>query len=264
MAAPIATFRQVTTRLGSSALSRILAGDNISKSHYLCRQCCRKLVFSTPGTRGMCYNADSPAILTSSQMLTFDTHALVRKLENGGMETLQAEVLVEAFVQIVQSNLDHMNKIVVTKAQQEIGMQQVMSHLSAIKKDMIVLEKSEFSTLRHDYEKQEMRLLQLEQRLQDEVSKVKSGMLLDMNLERSRATESHALSEKAITQLQNKMDIEQSHVDKTISILDKKIDKEVANLLATFERYRNDVIKYAAGAVMTCLTLCLGFFRLWS
>lgn len=31
-------------------------------------------------------------------------------------------------------------------------MQQVMSHLSAIKKDMIVLEKSEFSTLRHDYE----------------------------------------------------------------------------------------------------------------
>lgn len=57
----------------------------------------------------------------------------------------------------------------------------------------------------------------------------------------------HALSEKAITQLQNKMDIEQSHVDKTISILDKKIDKEVANLLATFERYRNDVIKYAAG-----------------
>lgn len=49
MAAPIATFRQVTTRLGSSALSRILAGDNISKSHYLCRQCCRKLVFSTPG-----------------------------------------------------------------------------------------------------------------------------------------------------------------------------------------------------------------------
>ena len=57
----------------------------------------------------------------------------------------------------------------------------------------------------------------------------------------------HAISEKAITQLQNKMDIEHSHVDKTISILDKKVEKEVANLLATFERYRNDVIKYAAG-----------------
>ena len=31
-------------------------------------------------------------------------------------------------------------------------MQQIMSHLSAIKKDMILLEKSEFSTLRHNYE----------------------------------------------------------------------------------------------------------------
>lgn len=212
----------------------------------------------------MCYNAENPTLIPGSQMLTFDTHALVRTLENGGMPTAQAEVLVEAFVTIMQSNLDHMNTMVVTKAQQEIGMQRVMSHLSAIKKDMIVLEKSEFSTLRHDYEKQEMRLLQLEQRLQDEVSKVKSGMLLDMNLERSRATEAHVISEKAITQLQNKMAIEQSHTDKTVSILDKKIDKEVANLLATFERYRNDVIKYAAGAVMTCLTLCLGFFRLWS
>ena len=35
-------------------------------------------------------------------------------------------------------------------------MQQVMSHISAIKKDMIVLEKSEFSTLRHEYEVRHM------------------------------------------------------------------------------------------------------------
>ena len=34
------------------------------------------------------------------------------------MDTDQAEVLVEAFVKIMQSNLDHMNKMVVTKAQQ--------------------------------------------------------------------------------------------------------------------------------------------------
>ncbi len=35
---------------------------------------------------------------------------------------------------------------------QEILLQQVMSHIGAIKKDMIILEKSEFSNLKHEYE----------------------------------------------------------------------------------------------------------------
>lgn len=35
---------------------------------------------------------------------------------------------------------------------QEILLQQVMSHISSVKKDMIILEKSEFSSLKHEYE----------------------------------------------------------------------------------------------------------------
>ena len=31
-------------------------------------------------------------------------------------------------------------------------LQQIMAHIAAIKKDMIILEKSEFSTLKHEYE----------------------------------------------------------------------------------------------------------------
>ena len=31
-------------------------------------------------------------------------------------------------------------------------MQQVMSHIAAVRKDMIILEKSEFSQLKHEYE----------------------------------------------------------------------------------------------------------------
>ena len=40
----------------------------------------------------------------------------------------------------------------VTSLFKEILMQQVMSHIAAVKKDMIILEKSEFSTLKHENE----------------------------------------------------------------------------------------------------------------
>ena len=35
--------------------------------------------------------------------------------------------------------------------------------------------------------------------------------------------------------------------EKHLSVIDNKIDKEIANLLATYERYRNDIMKYSAG-----------------
>jgi len=38
-----------------------------------------------------------------------------------------------------------------------------------------------------------------------------------------------------------------SSSDKHISALDNKIEKEIAQLLATYERYRNDIMKYAGG-----------------
>lgn len=47
--------------------------------------------------------------------------------------------------------------------------------------------------------------------------------------------------------MKNRIEILASEHDKHISGLDNRIDKEIAQLLATYERYRNDIIKYAAG-----------------
>ena len=46
------------------------------------------------------------------------------------------------------------------------------------------------------------------------------------------------------------MDIQRSENDKRDTLLDNKIDKEIATLLATYERYRNDVMKYAGGILL--------------
>jgi hypothetical protein len=118
--------------------------------------------------------------------------------------------------------------------------------------------------LKHEYEKQHIEIVQMKKDLRDELTKLKSSMMLDMNLEKSRAVEAHSENRHELGVLENKINLQVSESSKYISRIDNKIDKEIANLLATYERYRNDIMKYSAGAVMTCLTICLGFYRLWS
>ncbi|KAL3860590.1 hypothetical protein ACJMK2_010690 [Sinanodonta woodiana] len=183
---------------------------------------------------------------TKSNILYVDTLALVTKLEKAGFPREQAEVVTRAFVDVINTTIEYQTKTLVTKPQQEIMVQQLMSHIGSVKKDMVILEKSEFTMIRNDTEKQSIEIRQLKQHLDDEIKKLKGQITLDINLERSRATEAHAINERDLQKLSN------------------KIDTEVANLRTTYEQYRNDVQKYAAGTVLTCFTLCLGFLRLWS
>ncbi|KAM7370119.1 hypothetical protein PAMP_011399 [Pampus punctatissimus] len=97
--------------------------------------------------------------------LFFDTHAVVRLLEENGFTVQQAEVMVHVLVRMTNSNMDIIYSDMVTKVQQEIMLQQVMSKIAAVKKDMIILEKSEFSTLQAENEKLKNQLLQLKVQL---------------------------------------------------------------------------------------------------
>ncbi|NXP14426.1 MCUR1 regulator, partial [Thinocorus orbignyianus] len=175
----------------------------------------------------------------------FDTHALVCLLEEKGFTTQQSEVIVSALVKIMDTNLDMIYKDMVTKVQQEIALQQVMSHIAGVKKDMIILEKSEFSALRSENEKIKLELQQIKKQVMDEITKVRADNKLNLNLEKSRVKELHAQQDRALTQT------------------DRKIDTEVADLKTMLETHKLDNIKYLAGSVFTCLTVALGFYRLW-
>ncbi|XP_051559793.1 mitochondrial calcium uniporter regulator 1 isoform X2 [Myxocyprinus asiaticus] len=102
---------------------------------------------------------------SGNRKLFFDTHAMVQLLEGSGFTTQQAEVIVKMMVNITNSNMDVMYGDMATKTQQEIMLQKVMSHLTAVKKDMIILEKSEFSALLAENEKIKVELLQLKMQL---------------------------------------------------------------------------------------------------
>ncbi|OXB84526.1 UNVERIFIED_CONTAM: hypothetical protein H355_008002 [Colinus virginianus] len=170
-----------------------------------------------------------------------------------GFTTQQSEVIVSALVKIVNTNLDMIYKDMVTKVQQEIALQQVMSHIGGVKKDMIILEKSEFSALRSENERIKLELQQIKKQVMDEITKVRADNKLNLNLEKSRVKELHSLNERKLLEMRTEI----------VELTDRKIDTEVADLKTMLESHKLDNIKYLAGSVFTCLTVALGFYRLW-
>ncbi|XP_034718644.1 mitochondrial calcium uniporter regulator 1 [Etheostoma cragini] len=146
-------------------------------------------------------NPDVPK--SESGKLLFDTHAVVQLFEKYGFPTQQAEVMVKVLVRMTNSNMDVIYNDMVTKVLQEIMLQRVMSQIVVVKKDMIILEKSEFSTLLAESEKLEIQLLQLKVQL---------------------AVSAHS------------------------------------TLLKTRAR---PIFVHLSGSVFTCLTVVLGFYRIW-
>ncbi|NXP22430.1 MCUR1 regulator, partial [Scytalopus superciliaris] len=197
--------------------------------------------------------------------LFFDTHALVCLLEQNGFTTQQSEVIVSALVKIMNTNLDMIYKDMVTKVQQEIALQQVMSHIGGVKKDMIILEKSEFSALRSENEKIKLELQQIKKQVMDEITKVRADNKLNLNLEKSRVKELVSFGNffSRNTSTLSNFQIWHAQQDRALTQTDRKIDTEVADLKTMLESHKLDNIKYLAGSVFTCLTVALGFYRLW-
>ncbi|MBN3308857.1 CC90B protein, partial [Amia calva] len=195
--------------------------------------------------------------------LTFDTHALVRDLQANGFAKEQAELIVTALVTLTTANMDIVYRDMVTGAHQEIALQQIMSHLDSIRKDMVILEKSEFSNLRAENEKMKTELQQVKQQLIEESRKVRAEAKLDINLERSRVNDMFTEQEKKLLEVSTEFHKKNTDVERSTLEATKKIDTEVASLKTLLESLKLDTIRYLAASVFSCLAIALGFYRLW-
>uniref|UniRef100_A0A6I8NIH9 Coiled-coil domain containing 90B n=1 Tax=Ornithorhynchus anatinus TaxID=9258 RepID=A0A6I8NIH9_ORNAN len=195
--------------------------------------------------------------------LTFDTHALVRDLETHGFEKVQAETIVSALTALSNVSLDTIYKEMVTQAQQEITLQQLMAHLDSIRKDMVILEKSEFANLRAENEKMKIELDQVKRQLINETSRIRADNKLDINLERSRVTDLFTDQEKKLMEATTEFTKKDTRTKSVISETSNKIDTEIASLKTLMESNKLETIRYLAASVFTCLAIALGFYRFW-
>lgn len=195
--------------------------------------------------------------------LTFDTHALVLDLEAHGFDKAQAETIVSALTTLSNVSLDTIYKEMVTQAQQEITVQQLMAHLDSIRKDMVILEKSEFANLRAENQKMKIELEQVKQQLINETSRIRADNKLDINLERSRVTDMFTDQEKKLMEATTEFTRNDTKTRGIISETGNKIDTEIASLKTLMESNKLETIRYLAASVFTCLAIALGFYRLW-
>uniref|UniRef100_A0A4X2K954 Coiled-coil domain containing 90B n=1 Tax=Vombatus ursinus TaxID=29139 RepID=A0A4X2K954_VOMUR len=191
--------------------------------------------------------------------LTFDTHSVVQDLENHA----QAETIVLALIILSNVSLDTIYKEMVTRAQQEITVQQVMTHLDSIRKDMVILEKSEFAHLRAENEKLKIELDQLKHELINETIRIRANNKLDINLERSRVTDLFTHQKKKLREATTELSKRDTHIKNVISETSDKIAIESACLKTLIESNKLETIHYLAASIFTCLAIALGFYRFW-
>ncbi|XP_010862675.1 coiled-coil domain-containing protein 90B, mitochondrial [Esox lucius] len=195
--------------------------------------------------------------------LTFDSHAMVTELGSNGFEKRQAEIIVAALVTLTTANMDIVYKDMVTGAHQEIALQQIMAHLDSIRKDMVILEKSEFANLRSENAKMKTELDQIRNRLKEECMKIRAEAKLDINLERSRVTDMFTEQEKKLMENSTEFHRKNADIEHDTMETTKKIDLEVAYLKTLLESLKLETIRYLAASVFACLAITLGFYRLW-
>lgn len=195
--------------------------------------------------------------------LTFDSHALVKELESSGFEKRQAEVIATALVTLTTANMDIVYRDMVTGSHQEIALQQIMAHLDSIRKDMVILEKSEFASLRSENVKMKTELEQIKNRLLEESQKIKADAKLDINLERSRVTDMFTDQEKKLMEVTTEFQKKNAEINSDTAETSRKIDIQVASLKTLLESLKLQTIRYLAACIFTCLAIALGFYRLW-
>ncbi|XP_018411313.1 PREDICTED: coiled-coil domain-containing protein 90B, mitochondrial isoform X2 [Nanorana parkeri] len=138
-----------------------------------------------------------------------------------------------------------------------------MAHLDSLRKDMVILEKSEFATLRAENEKMKIELEHVKQHLLNETNHIRADTKLDINLERSRLTDLFTDQEKKLMEASTEFHKKSATTDSVITEIHKKIDIDIASLKTLMESHKLDTVRYLAASVFTCLAIALGFYRLW-
>uniref|UniRef100_UPI003AAE04D2 coiled-coil domain-containing protein 90B, mitochondrial-like n=1 Tax=Centroberyx gerrardi TaxID=166262 RepID=UPI003AAE04D2 len=138
-----------------------------------------------------------------------------------------------------------------------------MAHLDSIRKDMVILEKSEFANLRSENAKMKRELDQLRNRLMEESQKIRAEAKLDINLESSRISDMFTEQEKKLMEASTEFHHKRADIEHDNMETNKKMELQVASLKTVLESLKLETIRYLAATVFACLAIALGFYRIW-
>ncbi|KAF9385940.1 hypothetical protein CPB97_004289 [Podila verticillata] len=175
----------------------------------------------------------------------FDTHRFVEKLERDGFTRQQSEAIMNALDEVVTESMDNLTKNMVTKADQDKTVYTYKVDFAALKSELQMLEKNDFSLTNTNNERLVSEIEKLRQRLREEVARTQAGVRLDLNLEKGR------IRDEAATQ------------ELKVRATEERIEQEIAALRTQMETIKLQTLQYMIGTITGAGALILAYLRMF-
>ncbi|XP_019849324.1 PREDICTED: mitochondrial calcium uniporter regulator 1-like [Amphimedon queenslandica] len=182
--------------------------------------------------------AKTPKVTIELNSSPFDTNLMIKQLQQMGFSQIQSEGLVAILIKLGSQKADLSSKDL------DLLELRIKSNIEAVKHSQVLLKEGSLSQLRDKSDDLRAEIGRLKENLKDEVTKINSGVQLDINLERSRNKENETIINQKIKDTHN------------------RIDTEVALLRTAMESNKVDTLKYTIGGVFTMASVFLAIWRL--
>ncbi|KAG0274968.1 hypothetical protein BGZ95_009308 [Linnemannia exigua] len=183
--------------------------------------------------------------LLNDSGLHFDTHRFVEKLEREGFSRQQSEAIMNALDEVVTESMDNLTRNMVTKADQDKTVYTYKVDFAALKSELQMLEKNDFSLTNTNNERLVSEIEKLRQRLREEVARTQAGVRLDLNLEKGR------IRDEAATQ------------ELKVRATEERIEQEIAALRTQMETIKLQTLQYMIGTITGAGALILAYLRMF-
>ncbi|KAG0226080.1 hypothetical protein BGW41_004279 [Actinomortierella wolfii] len=191
------------------------------------------------------YREFSTSTIAQADEVHFDTHRFVQKLEQQGLTRQQAEGIMNALDEVVTESMNNLTKNMVTKADQDKTVYTYKVDFAALKSELQMLEKNDFSLTNTNNERLISEIEKLRQRLREEIARTQAGVRLDLNLEKGR------IRDEAATQ------------ELKVRSTEERIEQEIAALRTQMETIKLQTLQYMIGTITGAGALILAYLRMF-
>ncbi|CAH3043045.1 unnamed protein product, partial [Porites evermanni] len=224
--------------------------------------------------------SNSSYITPGGIIFHFDTHKLVKRLQDNGFSEVQAESLTASLVDIITSSVHSVANSTVSKIDQERLEVKFNAMVDTVRNEMFLLEQGKFSRIQEENQKLRGEVVSLKGILQVTKHEFLSIRLCKVSVRISRISFDSepppkiSLPKRAFekykpwglfSEFYGFVDmvcmIFLAVRDQRIKDTENRIETEVAKLGTQLEAQKLDLIKYIVGSLLSCVTLFLAVWR---
>ncbi|KAG0066943.1 hypothetical protein BGZ89_006717 [Linnemannia elongata] len=241
----------VRTYISGTPLTTSLSRTPLSTTPFTSTTSTSLLSLSTPTKTRTSASIESIRIFSTTTPVQddsghhFDTHRFVEKLEREGFTRQQSEAIMNALDEVVTESMDNLTRNMVTKADQDKTVYTYKVDFAALKSELQMLEKNDFSLTNTNNERLVSEIEKLRQRLREEVARTQAGVRLDLNLEKGR------IRDEAATQ------------ELKVRATEERIEQEIAALRTQMETIKLQTLQYMIGTITGAGALILAYLRMF-